>query len=286
MFGSNSHNYLPRYVAYFDRVQKPNLAAPAGDNDAGELNPRDVYKSIAEAEDSEAGVKWYNRLWRFLPFVSYWGLLLVGSRDIICCSKKDKDEDRQSVSGLQSMSTCQKGWFVVAKIIKVAVNAAAIFLAVFAMGASVQATVSKEKAPFVHKKYRTLNVGNVCAYDVRCGNIETFENKEAADAANYTIAHCGKCSGCSSWQDLAVQWNTRKEAAKLSQGCGLQNMFSRDGMAKCMQDRMGWTVDCSYAWVHSVECAKQVSHSMKSLIFIPCFADEVLNVIIFVLIHP
>eukprot|EP00986_Skeletonema_menzelii_P009577 scaffold4385_cov162-Skeletonema_menzelii.AAC.5 len=219
--------YLPRYVAYFDRVQKPNLAAPSGDNnDASELSPRDVYKSIAEAED--AGIKWYNRLWRFLPFVSYWGLLLVGVRDIICCSKKDKDENRQTVSGFQSMSACHKSWFAVAKIIKLAVNAAAIFLAVFAMGASLQATVSKEKAPFVHAQYRTLNIGNVCAYDVKCGNIQTFENKEAADAANYTIAHCGKCSGCSSWQDLSVQWNTRKEAAKLSQGCGLQNMFNRD----------------------------------------------------------
>ena len=253
--------YVPRYVAYFDRVKKPTVATSFGDqdnndNDANAPKPREVYRAIAETEDFDTGVKWYNRVWRFLPFMSYYGLFLIGCRDLLCCSKKNKDENP---SGFQTMSTCQKGWFVVAKIIKVAVNAGAIFLAVFAMGAAIQATVSKAKTPFVHSRYRTLNTGEVCAYDVKCGNIDTFENKAAADAANYTIVHCGRCSGCSSWQDLSVQWNTRKDAAKLSQGCGLQNMFNRDNMAKCMRDRMGWTTDCSYAWVASVECAKQVS---------------------------
>ena len=141
---------------------------------------------------------------------------------------------------------------------KLVANAAAIFVAVFAMGASIQATVSKAKAPYVHEKYRTLNTAEVCAYDTKCGDIQTFENKEAADAENYhTIVHCGICSGCSSWQDLSVQWNTRKDAAKLSQRCGFQHLFHRDDMAKCMRERMGWTTECSYAWVASVECAKQ-----------------------------
>ena len=214
-----------------------------------------MYKSIADAEDKDAGVKWYNRLWRVLPFTSYWGLFLAGCRDMKCCSRK-KDENRLTHSGFQSMSTCKRSWFVVTKIIKLAVNAAAIFVAVFSMGAAVQGTISKQKAPYVHEKYRSLNTGPVCAYDIKCGDIQTFDNKEAADAANYTIAHCGFCSGCSSWQDLSVQWNTRGDAAKLSQGCGLQNLFNRDDMAKCMRDRMGWTTDCSYAWVHSVECAR------------------------------
>ncbi len=214
-----------------------------------------MYKSIADAEDKDAGVKWYNRLWRVLPFTSYWGLFLAGCRDMKCCSRK-KDEYRLTHSGFQSMSTCKRSWFVVTKIIKLAVNAAAIFVAVFSMGAAVQATISKQKENYVHEKYRSLNTGPVCAYDIKCGDIQTFANKEAADAANYTIAHCGFCSGCSSWQDLSVQWNTRGDAAKLSQGCGLQNLFNRDDMAKCMRDRMGWTTDCSYAWVHSVECAR------------------------------
>ena len=238
--------------------KKPSLAAPPGDNDdTSAVLPRDVYKSIAAAEDLDAGVKWYNRLWRFLPFMSYWGLFFAGMRDMNCCCNLQKDETRQTVSGFQSMSTCNKSWFVVAKIIKLAVNAAAIVVAIFSMGAAVQATISKAKAPYVHATYRGLNTGEVCAFNTKCGDIETFDNKEAAFLANYTIAHCGRCSGCSSWQDLSVQWNTRKEAAKLSQGCGLQNMFSRDGMAKCMSERMGWTTICSYAWVASVECAKQ-----------------------------
>ena len=253
------HSLYSAHAAYFGRIKRLSLAASSGDNnDTNELMPRDLYKSIAAAEDLDAGIKWYNRLWRFLPFMSYWGLLLVGSRDMVCCNReKIEDDNRQTTSGFESMSTCNKTWFVVAKIIKLVVNAAAIFLAVFACGASVQATVSKAKAPFVYEKYRTLNTGEVCAYDKKCGDIQTFESKEAADAANYTIAHCGRCSGCSSWQDLSVQWNTRKNAAKLSQSCGLQNMFNRDDMAECMRESMGWTTECSYAWVASVECAKQ-----------------------------
>ena len=256
---SGSQSLSQHNTAYFDWVKKPSLAAPSGDNnDSNEAILRDVYKSIAEAEDLDAGVKWYNRFWRFLPFMSYWGLLLIGSRDMYCCNrKKDEDENRQTTSGFQSMSKCNKSWFVVAKIIKLAVNAAAIFVAVFATGASVQATVSKAKAPFVHAKYRALNTGKVCAYDTKCGDIQTFDSKEAADAVNYTIVHCDVCSGCSSWQDLSVQWNTRMDAAKLAQRCGLQNMFSRDNMAACLREKMGWTTECSYAWVHSVECAKQ-----------------------------
>ena len=155
------------------------------------------------------------------------------------------------------MSTCKKSWFVCAKILKLLVNAFCVFVAIIAMGGAIQATVSKKKAPYVHARYERLNDEEVCAYDTKCGNLQTMETKEAAYAANHTIVHCGRCSSCSSWQDLSVQWNTRKKAAKLSQGCGLRNMFSRDGMAQCMYDDMGWTMDCAYAWVHSVECAKQ-----------------------------
>ena len=209
-----------------------------------DVNPRDVYKSVAEEEDMRANVSCLGRFWRVLPFVSFWGLLLVGSRDMNCC-RRNKDESRQTVSGFQSMSTCKKGWFVFAKIVKLLVNAAAIFLAILAMGSAVQATVSKQKMPYVHKRYAGLNTNQVCAYTSKCapGEPLTYLNKEAADAANATVIHCGKCAGCSSWQDLSVQWNTRKNAAKLSQSCGLRNMFNRHSMAQCLSDDMGWTTD-------------------------------------------
>lgn len=247
-------------VAYFDRVNIPtrsSLVSSFGDKDADktETLPQDAYKYVSEEEEYSDGVKWYNRLWRTLPFISHWELFLFDARDMFPCCLKDKRT--ATASGFKDMSTFKKSWFVVAKISKLALNGAAIFIAVFAMGAAVQATISKAKTPFVHERYSTLNTAEVCAYDTKCGDIQTFDTPDAAYAANYTIVHCGKCSGCSSWQDLSVQWNTRKDAAKLSQRCGLQNMFDRDAMAQCMSERMGWTTECSYAWVHSVECAKQ-----------------------------
>jgi hypothetical protein len=231
-------------------------ASSGNNDDASEVSPRDVYKSVSKAEDLAAKVQWYNRVWRFLPFVSYWDLFLAVSGDMNCCCP-DIYVNRQTVSGFRSMSSFQKSWFIVTKIIKFLLNALAIFIAVVAMLGAVEATVSKQKTPYVHSVYRTLNSGPVCAFDTKCGDIKTFENKNASDAANYTIAHCGECGGCSTWQDLSVQWNTRKNAAKLSQACGLKNMFNRDNMAKCLSEDMGWTTECAYAWVHSVECSKQ-----------------------------
>ena len=74
------------YSAYFDRINtKPSLAASSGDDDAtSESIPRDIYKSLAEEENYFAGVKWYNRLWRLLPFTSYWLGAFSYVESVIC----------------------------------------------------------------------------------------------------------------------------------------------------------------------------------------------------------
>lgn len=35
----------------------------------------------------------------------------------------------------------------------------------------------------------------VCAYNVKCGDIQTFESKELATLSNFTVLHCGACAG-------------------------------------------------------------------------------------------
>jgi len=73
--------------------------------------------------------------------------------------------------------------------------------------------------------------------------LKTFENKNTtSDAANYTIAHCRECGGCSTWQDGVPG----KMQRNFPRACGLKNMFNRDNMAKCKSEEMGWTNECAY----------------------------------------
>ena len=53
------------------------------------------------------------------------------------------------------------------------------------------------------------NDGPVCAFDKKCGHIREFASKEDAHSANYSIAHCGPCAFCSTWNDMEVQYSTR-----------------------------------------------------------------------------
>ncbi len=53
------------------------------------------------------------------------------------------------------------------------------------------------------------NDGPVCAFDKKYGNIREFASKEDAHLANYSIAHCGPCAFCSTWNDMEVLYSTR-----------------------------------------------------------------------------
>jgi hypothetical protein len=192
-------------TAYFNRInlkQPDTTSLTAGSDDVEEdenITPKQVYKSIAESEDFEAGVKWYHRVWRFLPITAIWGLFLVGTRDTCRCFFRKGTETK---SEFKELSCGKKTWFIFRKIVKLFFNILCFFIAIIACGDAHQTVVTKAKLPWVHSTYRTLNIGQVCAYDKKCGDIKTFDNVEVAHAANYSVAHCGKCSGCSTWQDL------------------------------------------------------------------------------------
>ena len=249
-------------TAYFNRINlnQPNTTSLASGSDDDEENeqvitPKQVYKSVVESEDSEAGVKRYHRVWRSLPLTALWGLSLVGTRDTCrCCTRKGT----ASKSEFQMLSCGKKTWFVFRKIFKVLLNICCFLAAIIACGDARQTGVTMSKLPFVHNYYHTyLNTGQVCGYKETCGEIETYDSLEAAHAVNASVAHCGRCSGCSTWQDLSVQWTTRTSAAALAQSCGIRYLFDRAGMAECLANDMGWTPVCSKAWVASVICARE-----------------------------
>lgn len=89
------------------------------------------------------------------------------------------------------MSCGKKTWFVFRKISKLLINLICIVLAIVACGDAYQTGVTRAKLPYVQDIYSHLNEGQVCAYDEKCGDIKSFASKEAAHAANYSVAHCG-----------------------------------------------------------------------------------------------
>lgn len=63
---------------------------------------------------------------------------------------------------------------------------------------------------FLSKEHQNEPSSPVCAFDEKCGELRTFESKNLAILANFTIAHCGRCSYCSNWGDLPFQLVRRR----------------------------------------------------------------------------
>jgi len=102
-----------------------------------------------------------------------------------------------------------------------------------------------------------MNEGPVCAYVDRDAEPVTFPSAEAALNANYTIAHCGACGACSTWQNLEVEWSTRKQLASLSQNCAKKTLFEGfDSALQCHVDTIGFDEKCSLCWVKDEICAR------------------------------
>mmetsp|Transcript_38602 Transcript_38602/g.87009 ORF Transcript_38602/g.87009 Transcript_38602/m.87009 type:complete len:699 (+) Transcript_38602:141-2237(+) len=244
-------------TAYFDRIKHSQLSGSASSDELANLasgEPHEIYEAIVDMEKGRRG-----RLLTILPIKPLWDLFMIGTRDTCRCCFCGKDAE------FQAMSCGRKSWFALRKLVKVLLNLGAIFMAGISCAAAVQTSVTMSKLPYVRAIYLKLNEGEVCAYDNRCGTIQTFPSKEDAHLANYSVAHCKRCAHCSTWQDLKVQWTTRLEAAKLAQACGIRYLFDQEGMAKCLSNDMGWTHLCSEAWVHSVVCARKQCGAIATL---------------------
>jgi len=60
------------------------------------------------------------------------------------------------------------------------------------------------------------NIGAVCAFEEKCGDIKEFPSKEEAVLAGYKVAHCGPCANCSTWNDMELQWSTKVSPRELA----------------------------------------------------------------------
>uniref|UniRef100_A0A7S3DS59 Uncharacterized protein n=1 Tax=Entomoneis paludosa TaxID=265537 RepID=A0A7S3DS59_9STRA len=94
----------------------------------------------------------------------------------------------------------------------------------------------------------------VCGFDPENpSNFQTFEGKELAHLAGYTIAHCGACSQCSNPHDIKTYVETRKTIADSSKQCGpYVYLGTKDDVTDCLQKKIGFTRDCTMCWTEDM----------------------------------
>lgn len=130
------------------------------------------------------------------------------------------------------------------------ISIASLFVVIVNIGATNQVNIVRQNFHKVHETlYESINVGPVCAWegDVGSGKISTFASKDEALAAGYTIAHCGACGQCSSWQDLRLQYTTRSYLAQESFRCAKKSLiYGRDAVHRCLEEEpIGFSSDCA-----------------------------------------
>ena len=141
------------------------------------------------------------------------------------------------------------------------VNAFFLFLIVVNIGATIQNKTVQENLPlaFAELYPADYNNGTVCAWDNNGQNsiIQTFDTPELAVAANFSIVHCGKCGACSTYNDLRLQWTTRKYLAKEAQKCAKKSLFGGvDKVQECNEMDIGFSTECAVCWTVDELCAR------------------------------
>lgn len=204
------------YIVYFDRVK---LAAGKDD----ERRSKQIYNRISASEENG-----YHRLWRKLPLLPAWHIFLHRNYLLFSYCRKDSEFFAEPCHIMS--------WHIVVNFLRILAKALALFVTIVACGATYQTKVAMSKfeesfkisygkknpwtlAVSLHDNHSVLsvfisptakqNIDKVCAFDEPNGIIRTFASKDDAHAANFTIAHCGKCAACSTWNDMEVQYTTR-----------------------------------------------------------------------------
>ena len=111
--------------------------------------PREIYRAFAELEQSSHDVKWYHRLWQFLPLKASRDILIFNFRNAWGCCHKDSD--------FQTKSGCYKTWFIIIMFLKLCINLLAIYVALVSCAATVQIRSTETKLDAV----RTILYGKL-----------------------------------------------------------------------------------------------------------------------------
>jgi len=137
----------------------------------------------------------------------------------------------------------------------------ATFVTIINIGATSQVRVTMRYLPVTDEiLYNHINEGPVCTFRDNGStgpyNVTTFETADAARNANETIAHCGACGACSTWNNLRLEWTSRNELAEKSKKCAVKGLFSGSSAAlQCMDETVGFDEACSKCWIDDMQCA-------------------------------
>lgn len=140
------------------------------------------------------------------------------------------------------------------------ISVASLFLVIVNIGATKQIDAVRLNYHAVHDTlYGAMDQGPVCAFDKIGGDIRTFNDIDTARSAGYTLAHCGGCGKCSTWNDLRLQYTTRNYLAKESQKCAKKSLiYGRDAVHTCLQDDpIGFSDQCASCWTEDILCARR-----------------------------
>ena len=99
-----------------------------------------IYKSLTSAE--QVTMKWYHRVWWFLPIKPSWDLTVLGWRSTTSCCKE---------SDFNTMSCGHKTWFVLRRTVAIFIDLLSIYVAIVCCGATYQIKVTKAKLPYVNE---------------------------------------------------------------------------------------------------------------------------------------
>jgi len=85
--------------------------------------------------------------------------------------------------------------------------------------------------------------------------IKQFDTVQEVQDANYEIIHCGACGACSNWNDIQLQYTTRKVLAGITKVCARKSIGKvfnesddNDPVIQCNYKQVGFTMPCAKAW--------------------------------------
>jgi len=161
---------------------------------------------------------------------SYWVLLMTKLAEtfpfVCCCLQKTHGLENIARSRLdyidraREKTPCGKCLVVLKRFAWYLLSAFFLFFTVVNIGASYQQCAAKNAlGPTFAVLYPPDYLdATMCAWDEPGPNatIKTFDTLQDVRDANYKVVHCGACGTCSNWNDIELQYTSRKVLAGIT----------------------------------------------------------------------
>jgi len=207
---------------------------------------------------------------------SYWKLLMKKLVDAFpficgCCLKGEDNHDSDisqscinyhNVTEIQPKSSADKILDSIKRFIWCVVSFLFFFSTIINIGASYEQCAAKNE---LQNTFNLLypddyNTGTMCAWEKNGQpgpdiSIKEFDTVQEVQDANYEVIHCGACGVCSNWNDIKLQYTTRRVLSGVTKACAQKSIFNKvdvndddDEVVECNHLQVGFTLPCAKAW--------------------------------------